>query len=64
MDSVVIPLKWTGSVLQLLDQRSLPHEEKYQDIGTIEECHDAIREMVVRGAPLIGLTAIYGMLLP
>lgn len=63
MDSVVIPLKWTGSVLQLLDQRSLPHEEKYQDIGTIEECYDAIRDMVVRGAPLIGLTAIYGMLL-
>ena len=50
----------TGTI-QVLDQRSLPHEIKAQTLATVEEVVWAIRSMVVRGAPLIGATAAYGV---
>lgn len=43
--------------LQLLDQRLLPLQSEYLDINTIEDAFHAIRDMVVRGAPAIGVTA-------
>lgn len=43
--------------LQLLDQRLLPLQSDYLDINTIEDAFHAIRDMVVRGAPAIGVTA-------
>jgi methylthioribose-1-phosphate isomerase len=45
----------------LLDQRRLPQIERYELLGRVEEIADAIRTMVVRGAPAIGITAAYGM---
>jgi len=49
------------STLQVIDQRKLPHDFIVQDITSLEETVWAIKEMVVRGAPLIGATAAYGM---
>ena len=57
------PIVWENGKLLLLDQRLLPHEERMVVCATIEEAHDAIRDMVVRGAPCIGFTAIYGLAL-
>lgn len=49
------------STIQVIDQRKLPHDFIVQDITSVEETIWAIKEMVVRGAPLIGATAAYGM---
>ncbi|NPV25105.1 S-methyl-5-thioribose-1-phosphate isomerase [Bradyrhizobium aeschynomenes] len=46
-----------------IDQRRLPHEFVLAKITTCEEAADAIRNMLVRGAPLIGATAAFGMAL-
>ncbi len=56
-------IAWIDGALRLLDQRQLPHETVYLDYYTPEEVATAIREMVVRGAPSIGITAAYGMAL-
>ncbi len=55
--------KWTGDCLLLLDQRKLPHEETWVSCETAEEVAEAIRSMVTRGAPLIGITAAFGVVL-
>ncbi|HMJ05010.1 MAG TPA: hypothetical protein VK474_02020, partial [Chthoniobacterales bacterium] len=50
-------------VVQLIDQRALPHRFVIEEIATAEEMAVAIREMHVRGAGLIGAAAAYGMYL-
>ncbi len=50
----------TGTV-QIIDQRWLPHEFRVVDLTTREDFTAAIRDMWVRGAPLIGATAAYGV---
>src|SRR6201996_3287317 len=45
----------------VIDQRLLPHEFKTLTLRTMEDCAEAIRNMTVRGAPLIGATAAYGV---
>lgn len=49
--------------LQIIDQRWLPHDFRIQQVDTLQDFADAIVEMRVRGAPLIGATAAYGMAL-
>ena len=49
--------------VKVIDQRLLPHEFVIMDLRTLDETIYAIREMVVRGAPLIGATAAYGVYL-
>lgn len=49
--------------IRIIDQRYLPFEFKTQDLKTIEDACQSIQEMWVRGAPLIGITAAYGMYL-
>ncbi len=49
------------AVLEIIDQRWLPHELRLQPVATIQDFVEAIVEMRVRGAPLIGATAAYGM---
>lgn len=51
------------AVLEIIDQRSLPYEFVTQPVATMQDFADAIVEMRVRGAPLIGATAAYGMAL-
>lgn len=50
-------------LIQVFDQRFFPHRVEIFDITNTDEAAFAIREMVVRGAPLIGVTAAYGMYL-
>src|SRR5471032_368943 len=47
----------------VIDQRLLPHEFKTLTLRSMEDCAEAIRNMTVRGAPLIGATAAYGICL-
>ncbi len=56
-------LQWQNGVLRLLDQRLLPHQQSYLDLKSVHEVAAAIREMAVRGAPVIGVAAAYGMVL-
>ena len=57
------PLHFDGEVLELLDQRRLPSEEIWLCCETEAQVAQAIRDMVVRGAPAIGCAAAYGMAL-
>ena len=50
-----------GRSVDLIDQRWLPHELRVETVGTVDGIAIAIRDMWVRGAPLIGVTAAYGM---
>ena len=50
-------------VVQLIDQRFLPHRFVVEEVSTLEQMADAIRQMHVRGAGLIGASAGYGMYL-
>lgn len=52
---------WRDGHLYLLDQRLLPKREVYLSLNSIEEVTNAIRDMVVRGAPAIGISAAYGV---
>lgn len=63
MKRKVKPLEWNGEELILIDQRKLPHEEVFHSYCTVEGVHASIKDMVVRGAPLIGFTALFGMVL-
>jgi methylthioribose-1-phosphate isomerase len=54
---------WQGDHLRLLDQRLLPREETYVDCITPEDVAQAIRDLVVRGAPAIGIAAAWGVVL-
>ena len=56
-------VEWKDNHLILLDQRKLPHAEQYIQIYSAEDTAEAIRNMVVRGAPAIGITAAYGLLM-
>jgi methylthioribose-1-phosphate isomerase len=51
------------AVVQVIDQRSLPHRFVIEEVRTVEQMATAIREMHVRGAGLIGASAGYGMYL-
>jgi methylthioribose-1-phosphate isomerase len=53
-------IEWTGSAVRLLDQTKLPHDTVYLDITDERQMHDAIRRLVVRGAPAIGVAAAFG----
>ncbi len=53
------PLQYNGQTLTLLDQRLLPREEKYVECKTYEEVIDAIKLMIVRGAPAIGFAGAW-----
>jgi methylthioribose-1-phosphate isomerase len=57
------PNEADGRVIQLIDQRFLPHRFVIEEVRTLDEMARAIREMHVRGAGLIGAAAGYGMYL-
>lgn len=57
------PIVWKENKLYLLDQRLLPHQEVFVEVNSLNACAAAITDMVVRGAPCIGFSAIYGMAL-
>ncbi len=60
---MIIPVKWTDEGVNMLDQRLLPMEEKWLMLKTYNDVADGIRDMVIRGAPAIGVSAAYGIAL-
>lgn len=56
-------IDWRDNTLYLLDQRSLPFEETWVACDSAARVAEAIRSMVVRGAPAIGISAAYGLVL-
>ena len=55
------PLAWDGRRLKILDQTLLPFEERVIVLGGADDTTAAIRRLSVRGAPLIGIAAAYGL---
>ena len=53
-------LEWKNNELILIDQRLLPTAEEYVVCRTVDDVADAIKNMVVRGAPAIGCVAAFG----
>src|SRR3954470_2465340 len=60
---MVKTLEWTDAGVRFIDQTRLPTEEVYVTCGNYREVADAIRNMIVRGAPAIGVTAAMGVAL-
>jgi methylthioribose-1-phosphate isomerase len=61
--SGVVALRLDGDTLRALDQTELPWREVELELGTAEEVAEAIRRLAIRGAPLIGVAAAYGVAL-
>ena len=59
----ITTLRWADKKLIMIDQTLLPNEVCYRTLSTVKEVFDAIRTMVVRGAPAIGVAAAYGMVM-
>src|ERR671912_671938 len=56
-------IEWAGTHVKLLDQTRLPMETVYVEIHNEKQMWDAIRRLVVRGAPAIGVAAAFGVYL-
>ena len=52
-----------NQVVKIIDQTKLPHQFIIKDLKTVKDSINAIKVMEVRGAPLIGATAAYGLVL-
>ncbi len=61
--SIIKTLEWTDAGVRFIDQTKLPTEETYVTCKTYEEVADAIKTMIVRGAPAIGVSAAMGIAL-
>lgn len=57
------PIRWRGTHLELLDQRKLPFAVEYVECADSRAVSAAIRDLVVRGAPAIGIAAAFGVVL-
>lgn len=53
--------KGDSETIEIIDQRALPHKFVIAQLKTVDDAATAIKDMLVRGAPLIGATAAYGM---
>ncbi|MEM1367445.1 MAG: S-methyl-5-thioribose-1-phosphate isomerase [Cyanobacteria bacterium P01_H01_bin.15] len=62
-ENPIYPVRWQGGKALLIDQRRLPAEYTVVEISRSTDMAEAIRHMVVRGAPAIGVAAAYGMYL-
>lgn len=66
LETTVTPISWTGGgdgFLTLIDQTRLPTDLTYLNCDTVQEVWDAIKRLSVRGAPAIGISAAYGVVL-
>ena len=57
------PIEWSDGAVVILDQTRLPQSESYVRCERVDQIAEAIRSLRVRGAPLIGIAAAYGMAL-
>ena len=63
MRSEVRTIAWRDGVVEILDQRRLPHAVKYLRLKSARQVAKAIRDMAIRGAPAIGVAAAMGLAL-
>ena len=56
-------IRFENNVVKIIDQTKLPHQFIIKDLKTVKDSINAIKVMEVRGAPLIGATAAYGIVL-
>ena len=61
--SKIKTIEWVDNVSRMIDQTILPKEFKLVDIKTCEEMYNAIKTMIVRGAPAIGIAGAHGVAL-
>ena len=54
---------YEGNIIKIIDQTKLPHQFIIKELKTVQDAINAIKTMEVRGAPLIGATAAYGLVL-
>jgi len=62
-ESKIKTIEWVDNFSRMIDQRVLPHEFKQVDIKTAEDMYYAIQDMIVRGAPAIGIAGVHGVAL-
>ncbi len=60
---MIVALEWKDDHLRILDQTRLPAEKVFIDLFQIEDVFQSIRKLKIRGAPLIGIAAAYGLYL-
>ena len=58
-NNIIKPLEYTGHSLKILDQRLLPSQEIYLEFTEADEIIKAMKAMIVRGAPAIGLAGAW-----
>ena len=63
LDSKIKTIEWVNNSSRMIDQTLLPKEFKLVDIKTCEGMYDAIKTMIVRGAPAIGIAGAHGVAL-
>ncbi len=61
--SKIRTIEWVGNVSRIVDQTLFPYEFKFIDVKTGQEMFDAIKTMIVRGAPAIGIAGAHGVVL-
>ena len=62
-NSKIKTIEWVDTYSKMVDQTVIPHEFKYVNITNGEEMFNAIRTMIVRGAPAIGIAGAHGVIL-
>ena len=62
-ESKIRTIEWVDNVSRMVDQTKVPYEYVTVDIKTGQEMYDAIKNMIVRGAPAIGVSAAHGVVL-
>lgn len=60
-ESKIKTIEWVDNISRMIDQTILPYEFKTVDIKTAEEMYTAIKDMIVRGAPAIGIAGAHGV---
>ena len=60
---MIKPISWAGDTVVILDQKALPHEERYIHCRDYREVIEAIKDLTVRGAPAVGIAAAMGIAL-
>ncbi|MGM9993688.1 MAG: S-methyl-5-thioribose-1-phosphate isomerase [Candidatus Avigastranaerophilus sp.] len=60
-ESKIKTIEWTDNISRMIDQRILPYEFKTVDVKTADEMYTAIKDMIVRGAPAIGIAGAHGV---
>ena len=62
-ESKIRPIEWIDGYSRMVDQTAIPYEYKFINITRGDEMFDAIRNMIVRGAPAIGIAGAHGIVL-